>query len=138
GKGVAAGSSWGNAGWLTPGIATPLPEPAVLRYGVRAVLSPKSPVYVPPAAGPRLIRFLAGFARHSTAARWREAMAALVPLNSRALAGFDSLAEGGVTGQTVEAESFLAAYRTEAERSVLLAELEQIDAAGQPIKFDVI
>ncbi|MBO0518190.1 NAD(P)/FAD-dependent oxidoreductase, partial [Streptomyces beijiangensis] len=22
--GVAAGSSWGNAGWLTPGLATPL------------------------------------------------------------------------------------------------------------------
>ncbi|WP_316691172.1 NAD(P)/FAD-dependent oxidoreductase, partial [Pseudonocardia sp. H11422] len=65
-KGVAAGSSWGNAGWLTPGIATPLPEPAVLRYGVRAVLSPSSPVYVPPSANPRLIRFMAGFARHST------------------------------------------------------------------------
>ena len=42
--GVAAGSSWGNAGWLTPGIATPLPEPAVLKYGLRAVLSPSSPV----------------------------------------------------------------------------------------------
>ena len=42
-EGVAAGSSWGNAGWLTPGIATPLPEPAVLKYGLRAVLSPNSP-----------------------------------------------------------------------------------------------
>src|SRR5690606_9464538 len=47
-KGVAAGASWGNAGWLTPAIATPLPEPAVLRYGMRAVLSANSPVYVPP------------------------------------------------------------------------------------------
>ena len=45
-EGVAAGASWGNAGWLTPGLATPLPEPAVLKYGVRAVLSPSSPVYV--------------------------------------------------------------------------------------------
>ena len=53
-EGVAAGSSWGNAGWLTPGLATPLPEPAVLKYGVRAVLSPASPVYVPPTASPRL------------------------------------------------------------------------------------
>src|SRR5690242_8079044 len=51
-EGVAAGSSWGNAGWLTPGITTPLPEPAVLTYGVRAVLSPNSPVYVPPSANP--------------------------------------------------------------------------------------
>ena len=49
-KGVAAGASWGNAGWLTPGMAVPLPEPAVLRYGIRALLSPSSPVYVPPTA----------------------------------------------------------------------------------------
>jgi D-amino-acid dehydrogenase len=137
-KGVAAGSSWGNAGWLTPGLATPLPEPAVLRYGVRAVLSPSSPVYVPPSADPRLIKFMAGFARHSTAARWKTAMGALVPINRRALAAFDALAEGGVTGQTVEAKSFLAAYRTEAERTVLLEEIEHIHAAGQGIEFDVL
>lgn len=137
-EGVAAGSSWGNAGWLTPAIATPLPEPAVLRYGVRAVLSPSSPVYVPPSADPRLIRFLARFARNSTAARWRAAMEALVPLNRRALAGFDALAEGGVTGQTNEAKSFLAAYRSEAERTVLLEEIEHIHAAGQGVEFDVL
>ena len=32
---VAAGSSWGNAGWLTPSMAVPLPEPSVLTYGLR-------------------------------------------------------------------------------------------------------
>src|SRR5690606_26412968 len=58
-SGVAAGSSWGNAGWLTPGISTPLPEPAVLKYGIRAALSPASPVYVPPSLDRRLLRFLA-------------------------------------------------------------------------------
>ena len=64
---VAAGSSWGNAGWLTPALTAPLPEPAVLRYGVRAVGRPSSPVYLPLRPDPRLLRFLAGFARHSTA-----------------------------------------------------------------------
>lgn len=137
-RGVAAGSSWGNAGWLTPGIATPLPEPAVLRYGLRAMLSPSSPIYVPPSAAPGLLRFLAGFARHSTAARWRSAMAALVPINQRALAGFDALADGGVAARTVEAKSFLAAYRDPTERAVLLEEIRQIDAAGQHIEFDVL
>ena len=38
---VGAGASWGNAGWLTPALTAPLPEPAVLRYGLRAVLSPR-------------------------------------------------------------------------------------------------
>ena len=78
---VAAGSSWGNAGWITPSMTAPLPEPSVLRYGIRAVLSPSSPVYVPPRADPQLLRFLAGFVRHSTARRWGTGMRAYAPLN---------------------------------------------------------
>ena len=137
-EGVAAGASWGNAGWLTPGLATPLPEPAVLKYGVRAVLSPSSPVYVPPTASPRLLTFLTRFARNSTAGRWKTAMDALVPINRQALTAFDLLAEAGVEAQTYEAKSFLAAYRTVEERKVLLEEIEQIHAAGQGIEFEAI
>lgn len=135
---VAAGSSWGNAGWLTPGIATPLPEPAVLRYGVRALLSPSSPVYVPPSADVKLLRFLTGFARHSTAKAWARAMRALIPLNDRSLAAFDELKAGGVEAITHPADQFLAAYRTEAERVTLLEELELIHQAGQDIAFDLL
>ncbi|TDD31488.1 FAD-dependent oxidoreductase [Actinomadura sp. KC06] len=137
-KDVAAGASWGNAGWLTPGLATPLPEPAVLSYGVRAVLSPSSPVYVPPTASLRLLRFLTGFARNSTMARWRRSMESLVPINGRALPSFDALAEGGVKAETSDAGSFLAAYRTAEERRFLLDEVEHIRAAGQDLEFDVL
>lgn len=135
---VAAGASWGNAGWLTPGLATPLPEPAVLSYGVKAVLSPSSPVYVPPSANPRLLRFLTGFARNSTAARWRRSMESLVPINGRALPSFDALLDGGVKAETNEAGSFLAAYRTAQERRVLLEEIEHIRAAGQELEYEVL
>jgi D-amino-acid dehydrogenase len=137
-QGVAAGSSWGNAGWLTPGIATPLPEPAVLKYGVRAVLSPNSPVYVPPSANPSFLKFVAGFTRHSTAAHWRRSMSKLVPINRLALESFDLLKDGDVRADTVEASSFLAAYRTADERRTLLEEIEHIHAAGQSIDFDVL
>ncbi|QCX28455.1 NAD(P)/FAD-dependent oxidoreductase [Nocardioides jishulii] len=136
--GVAAGSSWGNAGWLTPGLATPLPEPAVLRYGIRAVVSPSSPVYVPVTADRRLLEFLVRFARNSTMPRWRRAMGALVPLNSLALDAFDLLRKGGVDAPTHEAESFIAAYRTADERSTLLEEIEHIRACGQPLEYDVL
>ena len=84
--GVAAGASWGNAGWLTPGIATPLPEPAVLKYGLRAVLSPSSPVYVPPSANPDFLKFVTGFTRNSTMKAWKKAMGSLVPVNDLSLA----------------------------------------------------
>lgn len=136
--GVAAGSSWGNAGWLTPGITTPLPEPAVLRYGIRAMLSPSSPVYLPPRVDPNLARFAAGFTRNATSARWRRNMGALVPLNGLALGAFDALHAGGVAEPTMQATSFLAAYRTDAERATLLAELEHIAAAGQSMDFEVL
>ncbi|TDC81257.1 FAD-dependent oxidoreductase [Actinomadura sp. 7K507] len=135
---VAAGASWGNAGWLTPGLATPLPEPAVLSYGIRAVLSPSSPVYVPPSASPRLLRFLAGFALNSTEAKWRRAMESLVPINGRALPSFDALIEGGVKAETNEAGSFLAAYRTAGERTALLEEIEHIRAAGQKLEYEAL
>ncbi|HEX5595386.1 MAG TPA: FAD-dependent oxidoreductase [Micromonosporaceae bacterium] len=137
-KGVAAGASWGNAGWLTPGITTPLPEPAVLRYGVRAVLSPSSPVYVPLRADLRLLRFMLGFLRHSTAAKWRSAMQAYIPANRRALDAFDILQAGGVAAEAHEAKSFLAAYRSESERSALLDELKLIRESGQEIEYDVL
>ncbi|MEO7061547.1 MAG: FAD-dependent oxidoreductase [Lapillicoccus sp.] len=137
-EGVAAGSSWGNAGWLTPGIATPLPEPAVLAYGLRAVLSPSSPVYVPPSVRPSFLKFVAGFTRHSTMAHWKRSMTSLVPINRISLESFDLLRDGGVQAHTVEAKSFLAAYRTAAERETLLEEIEHIHAAGQGIEFDTL
>ncbi|GAA6525167.1 FAD-dependent oxidoreductase [Intrasporangium sp. DVR] len=137
-EGVAAGASWGNAGWLTPGIATPLPEPAILRYGLRAVLSPSSPVYVPPSANATFLKFVTGFTRHSTMRAWKKAMGALVPINDLSLAGFDLLRAGGVDAETYEAKSFTAAYRTAEERTTLLEEIEHIHASGGDIAFDVL
>jgi glycine/D-amino acid oxidase-like deaminating enzyme len=134
---VAAGSSWGNAGWLTPSLAAPLPEPAVLRYGLRAVLSPSSPVYLPLRADVTLLRFLASFVRHSTPRRWRRGMAALVPLNEQALEAFDVLAAGGVQAATSPAEPLLACYRHESATAALLHELREIQDAGQDgVRFD--
>lgn len=136
--GVAAGSSWGNAGWLTPGITTPLPEPAVLAYGLRAVLSASSPVYVPLRPRRELLRFLGGFARHSTRRRWEAGMRAYAPVNALALGAFERLAEGGVEARLHQADPFLACYRTPEERTHLLDELEQIADAGQDVKFEAI
>lgn len=135
---VAAGASWGNAGWLTPALTGPLPEPAVLAYGVRAVLNPSSPVYVPLAVDVPLLRFLVGFARHSTARRWSAGMRAYAPVNRRSLAAFDALAAGGVEAPTREAQPLLACYRRETERSAMIEELEHIRATGQDVDFDLL
>src|SRR5690625_2925216 len=137
-EGVAAGSARGNAGWLTPSLSTPLPDPAVLEYGIRAVLSPASPVYVPPTLQLDLVRFAVSFARHSTARRWRRSMRALAPVNRLSLAAFNALRDGGVTGETYAAEPFLAAYRREEERRVLVEELQHVAEAGQDVELDLL
>lgn len=126
-SGVAAGASWGNAGWLSPGLATPLPEPAVLRYGLRALLDPGAALSVPARLDPSLWAFLLRFARNCTPARWHRAMAALSEVNGAALDAYDELGRAGVTAPVTEAP-IMAAFTGRAAARPLLSELAAIGA----------
>ena len=139
--GIAAGSSWGNAGWLAPALTLPLPEPAILSSGIRAMLSPKSPVYVPPRPDPRLLGFLAGFARHCTDRRWREALGVFIAANSSALDAYDELthaAGAAVQERITEASPMLAAFADEADREVLLEEFRRVNAEGGRTDYSLL
>lgn len=129
----AAGSSWGNAGWLSPGLAVPLPEPAVLRYGLRSLADRTSALYIPPALDPGLWAFLGRFARHCTLARWRTAMGSYLALNEAALAAYDRLADGGVPAETIQAP-ILAAFADRREAAGLRRELDMMADAGQHLE----
>lgn len=135
---VAAGASWGNAGWISPALTMPLPEPAVLRYGIRAALSPASPLYIPPRADPRLLRFLLGFALHCTGRSWRLAMSAYAPMNRQAIDAYAALAAGGVDEPVRAAEPFLACYASAEEQKTLLEELRHAEAAGQQVEYEAL
>jgi D-amino-acid dehydrogenase len=128
--GVAAGSSWGNAGWLAPALTLPLPDPAILAGGIKATLKPSSPVYVPLTANPRLLRFLVDFARHCTAAKWRAAMTVFAEANRQAFDAFDEIAAGGLAEPTQSAEPFLAAFASEDDRKTLLEEFDHVRELG--------
>ncbi|MDN5755429.1 MAG: FAD-binding oxidoreductase, partial [Micrococcaceae bacterium] len=138
--GVSAGSSWGNAGWLTPALTLPLSEPSVFATGAKAMLDPASPLYIPLTTDPSLIRFLAGFARHCTPGKWREAMKVFSEIGSTGLDAFAELAEGSnaVTEPTKPAEPFLAAFATEKDREGLVHEFEGIREAGGSVDFDLM
>ncbi|QTJ65628.1 FAD-dependent oxidoreductase [Rhodococcus sp. ZPP] len=135
-EGVAADASWGNAGWLAPALTLPLPEPAVLKYGLRAMLNPSSPVYVPFTTDLRLLRFLVGFARHCTPARWEEAMKVYAEVNRISLGAYDQLAEGGVAEHTHLADPFLTAFTSDADREVLVDEFRHVEAIGGEVEYD--
>ena len=141
-EGVAAGSSWGNAGWLAPALTLPLPEPAILRTGILATLKPDSPVYVPVRADRRLAQFLAGFARHCTPGHWNKAIEVFNLANAGALSAYDELTEHEGTGRveepTLDAEPFLAGFVSESDRAVLVEEFRHVAATGGLTDFELL
>lgn len=134
----AAGASWGNAGYLSPTLAVPLPEPSLLRSGLRAMLRGRnSPVCLPPQANRTLVPFLSNMIRQCTTTRWRRAMAAYVPMNDAALEAFDIQQASGVSVGTRDAD-VLACFRDARHATGLLHELQEIAACGQPVDVELL
>lgn len=130
--GVAAGSSWGNAGWLTPGMAMPLADPTLWTYAPKALLDPAAPLHVPARLDPRLWSFLARFAAHATQRAWDRAMAALTPIDRLALDAFDELSAHGVAARSTPGP-FVIGFEDERQAAPFLHEIAQVEAAGQVV-----
>jgi D-amino-acid dehydrogenase len=134
---VGGGASWGNAGYLAPSCTVPLPEPAMLRYGLRAVFDRRSPVRLPIRPDAELARFLFHFARHCTGERWSRAMAGYRLLNARIFESFDAQREAGVEVPVHEAD-ILAAFSAAGKSAGLLQELDGVAASGQPVEVGML
>lgn len=135
--GVAAGASWGNAGWISPGLTIPLNEPGVLRYGLRSLLNPAAPLHVPMTANPGLWSFLLRFAGNCRWSSWTRAVHANLPLNDECIEAFDVLTANGVAAETIEAP-ITAAFAGPGQADGLLAELRRLADAGQPVDYTVL
>lgn len=134
---AGSGSSCGNAGFLSPTLAVPLPEPSILRFGLRAVADPRSPVALamPPSA--RTLAFLGRMVRHCTSTRWARAMAVYRVLNEQVFEAFDRQHAGGVSATTAETDVVIA-FRRPSESVGTLAELKGVAAAGQRVDVEVV
>lgn len=133
--GVAAGSSWGNAGWLTPGKAIPLADPSLWTYGPKALMDPDAALHVPFRFDIGLWSFLARFASHGTHRAWDRTMAALTPIDKLALGAFDELTGGGVESWTREGP-FVIGFTHEAHSKGFLGEIEGVIRHGQDVPFE--
>lgn len=130
--GVAAGSSWGNAGWVSPSLVLPLPEPSVLRYGLRTLFDRDAAFSVPLRFDPQLWSFLLRFASHCTTAQWERAMRSYVEINQLALGAYDHLATAGVAAPPIGAP-ILAAFEHEGQARDLRHELDLLEGIGQSV-----
>jgi len=131
-EGVAAGSSWGNAGWLSPGKTIPLADPSLWSYGPRALLDPDAALHIPIRVDIPLWSFLARFAAHGTRRAWERAMAALTPIDRIALACYDELGAGGVPSQT-HAGPFVIAFARPGDDAGFLREIDGARRHGQDV-----
>lgn len=95
-RGLGSGVSRGNAGWVCLSHSTPVPAPGVLRYTLRSLGRPDSPLYLRPLPDPAFLRWLWRFWRSSTPAAFRRGYAAVAELNRGTFDLFDGLREAGV------------------------------------------
>jgi len=141
--GVASGSSWGNAGWLTPALTLPIAEPSIFSQGLKMMLDPASPLYIPLKADAKLLRFLLGFTWHSTPKKWEEAMRIFSEVGHTGLDAFDEIAEDTAAGpgakeKTKPADPFLTGFISMRDRDALLHEFEMIHKTGGHVDFDLL
>jgi D-amino-acid dehydrogenase len=132
-----AGASAGNAGYISPAYSVPLPEPRLLRYGLRAVLDPRSPLSLPLRGDAERAKFLTSLLAHCTRSSWHQAMTAYRPLNEAALAAYDAQHEGGVAAVSLKAD-VVSGFRDSREATGLLEELNGVVGTGQALDVDLL
>lgn len=133
-RGVGSGASWGNAGWLTPGLVMPLADPSLWAYGPRAMLDPDAALSVPFRLDRALWGFLARLMAHATAGEWRRAMTALAPLARLALEAYDELEAGGVHATSYPSR-WVVGFERERQSRPFVQELRDVARAGQEIRL---
>ncbi len=129
-KGVAAGSSWGNAGWLAPAKTIPLSNPDLWAYGPQALFDPDAALHMPVRFDPKLWAFLARFMAQATRRAWDTTMAGLTPIDRVALEAFDELELGGVEAVTRKGP-FVIGFEEESQAKGFLWEIAGVERHGQ-------
>jgi D-amino-acid dehydrogenase len=91
-----AGASAGNAGWITPSLAAPVPGPGVIAASLRWLLDPSGPLWIRPTLSPALLDWIARFIFSCRRPTYARGLAALQGAAGRAGPAFDALESRGV------------------------------------------
>jgi D-amino-acid dehydrogenase len=90
------GASAGNAGWITPSLAIPVPGPGVIGQSLRWLLDPQGPLWIRPTVSPALLEWVGRFLVSCREPTYRRGLIALQAAAARAGESFDRLAAHGV------------------------------------------
>ena len=113
-KHPGAGSSAGNAGWIVPSVATPVPAPGLPRTAMKWMANPESPLYIRPRLDPSFLRWMWAFFRACREEDYRAGRAVLLDLCKGAMDEFDRLRERGVEFEMEQAGLLVLGFSDEA------------------------
>jgi len=140
-KDIAAGSSWGNAGLITPNHSEPIPGPGVLSQGLKWLLDAESPFYIKPSLDPGLIRWLWRFRGYCNQKAQDRAIPRLRDMQRASLGLYRQIIAAEALDCDFEEKGGLLAFRTEAGLEAGLTHAEHMAHFGlklQPLDADAI
>ena len=107
---IGYGCSFGNAGWLTPSLAAPLANPAMLMKSFRWMFDPESPLYIQPRLDAAYLRWLVEFLLSSRKAKYERGTASLVELCRVSVDLWEALAQRSALPFGFERHGLLTVY----------------------------
>ena len=91
-----AAASAGNAGWVTPSLATPVPGPGVIMASLRWLTDPSGPLWIRPSLSREMLDWIARFMVSCRPPVHRRGLIALQRAAALAGPAFDALAARGI------------------------------------------
>ena len=86
-------ASAGNAGWITPSLAVPVPAPGVIGQSLRWLVNPSGPLWIRPTVSPAMLEWVSLFLLSCRGPAYRRGLDALLAVGARSPESFDRLAE---------------------------------------------
>ncbi len=121
---IGQGCSLGNAGWVTPCFAMPLPQPGMLLKSIRWLLDPSSPLHIHPAPSLTLARWLWRFTLSMNRRKMLRSIEVLTAVSKYSLEFYSELASRAPQALSFEKRGLLMVSSTDDGLASARSEME--------------
>ena len=132
---LGAGCSFGNAGWVTPCFAMPLPQPGMLFKSIGWLLDKESPLHIQPQLNPVLFRWLWHFMLSMNQKKMKQSVAVLAELSKYSLSFYQQLSTRSKPTMAFEKRGLLLVSANQAGLDHAKLEMEVMQERGIPGNF---
>jgi len=129
------GCSYGNAGWITPCFALPLPMPGMMLKSIKWLLDPLSPLYIKPEPSLFLLEWLLKFLQAMHVRTAQRSIAALTELSKFSLQEYSKISQELGDPFHFTQKGLLMVGQTQQGVDTAVQEMNLVGERGIPGKF---